>query len=228
MAQCTDTHLFCKSCVTSYMSTQLGEQNSDLRCMDLSGCKMTFPDSELRRILPEKLFRLYEDIRQRREIEQAGIEGLEECPFCNFRVVIDADFEEDKVLRCQNDECGKESCRKCKKEVSSIMHTGLALRFGSAESWRLEPPSEVLRRYVMSRTFPCTAFSLGMILEMEEDMKLDGKHAVEEAMSMFLFYPSDVSPIRNTSSGSDAQLPQVPEGYAKFQSLVHTDAYKLS
>jgi hypothetical protein len=51
-----------------------------------------------------------------------------------------------------------------------------------------------------------------MISEAGEDKKLDGKHAVEEAMSMFLFYPPDVSPIRNVSSGSDAQLPQVPEG----------------
>ena len=37
----------------------------------------------------------------------------------------------------------------------------------------------------MSCAFPCTAFSLGMIPEMEQDKKLDGKHAVEEAMSMF-------------------------------------------
>jgi TRIAD3 protein (E3 ubiquitin-protein ligase RNF216) len=144
MAQCTDTHLFCTSCVTSYVSTQLGEQNSSLRCMDLSGCKMTFPDSELRRILPEKLFGLYEHIRQRREIDLAGLEGLEECPFCDFKVVIDVDFEVDKVLRCQNEECGKVSCRKCKEEVSSIMHTTLALHFESADSWRLGSPSENL------------------------------------------------------------------------------------
>lgn len=146
MAQCTDTHLFCTSCVTSYVSTQLGEQNSNLRCMDLSGCKMTFPDSELRRILPEKLFGLYDHIRQRREIELAGLEGLEECPFCDFKVVIDVDFEEDKVLRCQNEECLKISCRKCKEETH----------------------------------LPKTCEEAG------EDKKLDGKHAVEEAMTRAL------------------------------------------
>jgi hypothetical protein len=59
----------------------------------------------------------------------------------------------------------------------------------------------------MSRAIPCTAFSPRMIPEMEEDKKLDGKHAVEEAMSMFSFYPSGVSLIRNSSSGSYAQLP---------------------
>jgi E3 ubiquitin-protein ligase RNF216 len=118
MAQCMDTHLFCKSCVTSYASARLGEQNSDLRCMDISGCKMSFPDSELRRVLPDKLFDLYEQIRQRRDIELAGLEGLEECPFCDFKVVMDVEFQADKVLRCQNENCGKVSCRKCKEEVS--------------------------------------------------------------------------------------------------------------
>jgi len=124
MAQCADTHLFCQSCVTSYVSTQLGEQNSDLHCIDSSGCNMTFPDSELRRILPERLFNLFELIRLRRDIDQANLEGLEECPFCDFRVVMDADSEADKVLRCQNEECWTESCRKCKKEVSSFVHVG--------------------------------------------------------------------------------------------------------
>lgn len=80
---------------------------------------MAFPDSELRRVLPERLFGLYEQIRQRRDIELAEIEGLEECPFCDFKAVIDVDFEVDKVLRCQNEECGMSSCRKCKKEVGT-------------------------------------------------------------------------------------------------------------
>jgi len=118
MAQCTDTHLFCKGCVTSYTSTKVGEQNADLHCMDISGCKMAFPESELRRILPAKLFELYEHIRQRRDIELAELEGLEECPFCDYKVVVDVDFETDKVLRCLNEECLKVSCRKCKNEVS--------------------------------------------------------------------------------------------------------------
>jgi E3 ubiquitin-protein ligase RNF216 len=85
--------------------------------MDISGCKMAFPDSELRRVLPEKLFDLYEQIRQRRDIELAELEGLEECPFCDYKVVMDVDFQTDKVLKCQNDECGRVSCRRCKKEV---------------------------------------------------------------------------------------------------------------
>lgn len=146
MAQCTDTHLFCKGCVTSYTSTKVGEQNAELHCMDISGCKMAFPESELRRILPAKLFDLYEQIRQRRDIELAELEGLEECPFCDYKVVVDVDFETDKVLRCQNEECLKVSCRKCKNEDH----------------------------------LPKTCE------EMEESKKLDGQHAIEEAMTRAL------------------------------------------
>jgi E3 ubiquitin-protein ligase RNF216 len=141
MAQCTDTHLFCTTCVTSYVSSKLGEQNSDLRCMDISGCKMSFPDSELRRVLPEKLFNLYEHTRQRREIELAGLEGLEGCPFCDFKVVMDVDFQDDKVLRCRNEECGKVSCRKCKQEVRICTK---ARSFEIPHPWCLGSPSEIL------------------------------------------------------------------------------------
>ncbi|KAI0048273.1 hypothetical protein FA95DRAFT_1558166 [Auriscalpium vulgare] len=146
MIQCPEAHLFCGSCVTTYASTRLGEQKPDLPCMDASGCKLNFPDSELRRILPVKLLGLYERVRQRRDLEAAALEGLEECPFCEYRVVMDVDIEVDKLFRCQNEECGKVSCRKCKKED------------------HLPKSCE----------------------EVEEDKKLDGKHAVEEAMTRAL------------------------------------------
>ena len=142
MAQCTDTHLFCKGCVTSYTSTKVGEQNADLHCMDISGCKMAFPESELRRILPAKLYDLYEQIRQRRDIELAELEGLEECPFCDYKVVVDVDFETDKVLRCQNEECLKVSCRKCKNEVG--IFTKFYVPSGNVYSWCSGSPTKVL------------------------------------------------------------------------------------
>jgi E3 ubiquitin-protein ligase RNF216 len=129
--------------VTSYTSTKLGEQNAELHCMDISGCKMPFPDSELRRVLSEKLYELYEHIRQRRDIELAELEGLEECPFCDYKVVMDVDFQTDKVLRCQNEECLKVSCRNCKKEVSTCTKFIIAPS-GIAHPWCLGSPAEVL------------------------------------------------------------------------------------
>lgn len=116
MIQCPEAHLFCSTCMTSYASTLLGSHNPDIVCMDQSGCKLAFPESELRRFLTPKLLALYERVKQRKEIEAAGLEGLEECPFCEYKVVIDNPDE--RLFRCEGQDCGAVTCRKCKKPVS--------------------------------------------------------------------------------------------------------------
>jgi TRIAD3 protein (E3 ubiquitin-protein ligase RNF216) len=87
--------------------------------MHPSECKEPFPESELRRALDSKLMDLYERVKQQKEIEDAGLEDLEECPFCEWKCVIEASKEEEKLFRCGNEEgdCGVVSCRICKKEV---------------------------------------------------------------------------------------------------------------
>jgi TRIAD3 protein (E3 ubiquitin-protein ligase RNF216) len=47
---------------------------------------------------------LYERVKQTKEVEAAGIEGLEECPFCEYKCVIEN--EQEKLFACRNDECG--------------------------------------------------------------------------------------------------------------------------
>ncbi|KAF8879405.1 hypothetical protein BD779DRAFT_1156124 [Infundibulicybe gibba] len=148
MIQCPEAHLFCTTCMTSYASNLLGEHNPNIKCMAQSGCTLPFPDSELKRFLTPKLMELYERVKQRKEIEAAGLEGLEECPFCEWKCVFEVGKEEDKLFRCGNEEggCGVVSCRGCKK----LDHV---------------PKS-------------CT--------EAEEDKHLDGRHAIEEAMTRAL------------------------------------------
>ncbi|KAG1777856.1 hypothetical protein EV702DRAFT_1098155, partial [Suillus placidus] len=111
--QCPEAHLFCKSCMSSYASNLLGEHNPNIVCMDQSGCKLFFPQSELERFLTPKLLELYHRVRQRKDIEAAGLENLEECPFCNYKCMIENEME--KLFRCENADCGAVSCRECKK-----------------------------------------------------------------------------------------------------------------
>jgi TRIAD3 protein (E3 ubiquitin-protein ligase RNF216) len=118
MIQCPEAHLFCKSCMTSYASNLLGEHNPNIVCMDQSGCTLPFPESELGRFLSSKLLALYYRVKQRKEIEAAGLENLEECPFCEYRCVIDNEME--KLFRCENAGCSAITCRMCKKPVSTF------------------------------------------------------------------------------------------------------------
>ncbi|KAJ3908568.1 hypothetical protein F5879DRAFT_316503 [Lentinula edodes] len=114
MIQCPDAHLFCSDCMSSYAENLLGAHNINIICMDQSECKLLFPVSELRRFLSDKLLELYERVKQRKEIEMAGLEGLEECPFCEYKCVIENPNE--KLFRCGNEEtCGAITCRQCKK-----------------------------------------------------------------------------------------------------------------
>jgi TRIAD3 protein (E3 ubiquitin-protein ligase RNF216) len=101
--------------MSSYASNLLGEHNPNIVCMDQSGCKLLFPQSELERFLAPKLLELYHRVRQRKDIEAAGLENLEECPFCDYKCVIENEME--KLFRCENVDCGAVSCRECKKPV---------------------------------------------------------------------------------------------------------------
>jgi TRIAD3 protein (E3 ubiquitin-protein ligase RNF216) len=60
-----------------------------------------------------------EQVKQQKEIEEADLEGLEECPFCDYKCVIEADKTQEKLFRCGNIDggCGAVSCRECKRPV---------------------------------------------------------------------------------------------------------------
>ncbi|KAF7363529.1 hypothetical protein MSAN_01009400 [Mycena sanguinolenta] len=113
MIQCPDAHLFCSSCMTTYAENLLGGHDHRIICMDQSGCKLPFPYTELQRFLTPKLLSLYERVKQTKEVEAAGIEGLEECPFCEYKMVIEN--AQEKLFNCGNDDCGAVSCRQCKR-----------------------------------------------------------------------------------------------------------------
>lgn len=113
--QCPEGHLFCKGCVIGYSSVLLGDWNYRIVCMDKSGCKLSFSDDQLQRSLSPALIHLYERIKRVEEVRMAGLEGIEECPRCEFMIVIENPDE--RLFRCVKEECGAVTCRKCKHTV---------------------------------------------------------------------------------------------------------------
>jgi TRIAD3 protein (E3 ubiquitin-protein ligase RNF216) len=104
--------------------------------MAITGCKKTFTDPELRRVLPEKLYQSFEQLKQRREIELAGL-NLVICPFCDYMVEMDLGIGVVGAFTnftCPN--CFKTSCRKCRKDVRT--HSGRC-SLENANSRCLEP-----------------------------------------------------------------------------------------
>lgn len=102
----------------SYASNLLGEHNHNIVCMDQSGCTLHFPQSQLERFLTPTLLDLYHRVKQLKEIEAACLENLEECPFCDYKCIIEDETE--KRFLCGGGDCGVVSCRKCKKLVRTI------------------------------------------------------------------------------------------------------------
>ena len=141
MVQCPDAHLFCKRCMRSYVENKLVQHDPNIVCMDQSGCKLLFVHAELKRILSSKLLDWYERVKQAKEIEEAELDGLEECPFCEYKAVIENPDE--KLFRCEREDCGAVSCRACKKLVRRVVFH----YYSAISKHKLGPSSEKLQRY---------------------------------------------------------------------------------
>jgi TRIAD3 protein (E3 ubiquitin-protein ligase RNF216) len=137
MVRCREDHLFCRDCLKRLLETALGDQKAVSRahdpptwpdanrnrlqpvhCMDGSGCKALFGEKEIQKVLTPKMANSYFALVQRKELEAAGIENLETCPFCEFAIVIEN--EQEKLFTCQHPACEVVSCRSCKKPVSEV------------------------------------------------------------------------------------------------------------
>lgn len=61
-------------------------------------------------VLSPKTLDLLNRIRQKRDLEDAKIDRLEHCPFCDFACII---VDDGPTFLCQKPECMAVSCRKC-------------------------------------------------------------------------------------------------------------------
>ena len=120
MVQCLDGHLFCASCLMNYAKeAAFGQGKTTLVCMS-DGCEGTFPMSQLKKALPAKILEKYEDRVQEESLTLAQMDDFVQCPYCDFAAILP---QEEKVFKCQNPSCAKETCRYCKEEWSD--HFGL-------------------------------------------------------------------------------------------------------
>ncbi|KAJ9125181.1 hypothetical protein QFC22_000135 [Naganishia vaughanmartiniae] len=113
MVQCAEGHNFCRDCIRKMTEVAVGDQTANVVCPHTDGCEAKFYDRDLRKAMSVKLYNTYMGIIQRKELEEAGIEGLESCPYCNFALIIEN--QEERLFACQSDDCGTVSCRKCRK-----------------------------------------------------------------------------------------------------------------
>ncbi|KAJ3287495.1 hypothetical protein HK104_008555 [Borealophlyctis nickersoniae] len=87
LCQCPNAHLFCKGCVTRVVEEGLFGQGrlrgQEVPCMSSEGCEATFSSRELERILPENVFRVWEDAVVENGVREAGLKVVK-CAFCNY------------------------------------------------------------------------------------------------------------------------------------------------
>lgn len=110
--EATQIHWFCFGCVVRLAENQVGLMKYLMKCMDGSGCEANLSPSGVQQAIPPKLGDKLAFYKQQFEISEACIDGLEQCPFCDFKAICDP-VEEDPTFRCQNPECRRVSCRKC-------------------------------------------------------------------------------------------------------------------
>jgi hypothetical protein len=104
-------HFTCFSCIKTYISSEIGDARCRVLCT--AGCGAGFEPAQLNRVDDKRLLERLADIQQEQDIRDAGLEDLEECPFCDYKAIMPP-VEEDFEFRCANPECEKVSCRRCK------------------------------------------------------------------------------------------------------------------
>lgn len=108
--------MFCNHCIKQKAEIQAGSMQYELKCFDTSGCQAPFSSKLIRKVIGDKLMKRLEDLQQQDEIAKASIDGLEECPFCDFKAICPP-VEQNKEFTCLNSDCEKVSCRLCKEET---------------------------------------------------------------------------------------------------------------
>jgi E3 ubiquitin-protein ligase RNF216 len=83
--------------------------------MDQSDCKLPFTTDILSKCLDDRTIALWDKLKQAKDIRDANLEGLEDCPFCDYALIIPFTVKQLPLFNCTK--CKNVSCRICKKRV---------------------------------------------------------------------------------------------------------------
>lgn len=112
----TSPHWLCFSCIKTHVETEIGQSRHKIVCIHCDGCTHGFSKTQLRLAVPQQLLDKLDQIQQDDDIRKAELEGLEECPFCDFKAICPP-VDVDREFRCENYKCEIVSCRLCHLET---------------------------------------------------------------------------------------------------------------
>ncbi|XP_060533623.1 uncharacterized protein LOC132706356 [Cylas formicarius] len=112
--ECSSGCRFCRECVRKGAEIAFADGKLQFDCF--ATCGGDFSLQTLQNALPSNVFSKIAQKKAVAEVQAVGMEDLETCPFCDFASIPAPD---DRLFRCFNPDCMKESCRMC-KEMSHI------------------------------------------------------------------------------------------------------------
>jgi hypothetical protein len=106
-----EPHFTCFSCIETYIKSEIGDSRCRVLCT--AGCGAGFEPTQLNLISDKKLLQKLANLQQEKDIREANLDDLEECPFCDYKAIMPP-IEENFEFNCANPDCEKVSCRRCK------------------------------------------------------------------------------------------------------------------
>ncbi|PIA88930.1 E3 ubiquitin-protein ligase [Cercospora beticola] len=106
-----EAHFTCFDCITTYIKSEVGQSRCGVMCT--AGCGSGYPHAQLHLLEDKQLLEKLEQLQQEKDIRDAELDDLSECPFCDYKAILPS-IEEDFEFRCLNPDCEKVSCRRCK------------------------------------------------------------------------------------------------------------------
>ena len=104
-------HFTCFGCAEMYIKSEVGDSRCRVLCP--AGCGEAFAHQQLNLLSNKQLLNKLAQLQQEKDIRDAGLDDLEECPFCDYKAIMPP-IEEDFEFHCANPDCEKISCRRCK------------------------------------------------------------------------------------------------------------------